>query len=328
MSAPGFRRRLDAVAPVVSKEMRSLLRGWQAPAALLLCVGLAAAGEVAALRLLAPGGTDTTPEALAATGRQIFAWVSLLEGLLVVLLAPLLTAQAITEERRRGTLEGLLLTRLTPRDILWGKLLAATGFLLIVIVSMLPVQSILILFGGIAPLELVGVTLLLLAVAPALAAYGLFCSLRYFTPLAAVANAYAGALSLIAPWQLLILRTIRAENPRVKPAIQSPNLYLITLVSITIVLIIFSVMPVLLFFVIVLVVMSCPANALACLFFGDDYLIRWLPFAEYLWLIMTPLAIFILLFLTRKIMSAAATLLHYETSRAESHAAERGRERS
>ena len=164
MSATGTTRWYDAFAPVVMQEMRSLMRGWQAPGALLLCTALAAAAEVAVFFQTIPdtaAGVD--PQIIAQAGRAIYQWVTGLEAALVVLLAPLLTVQAITDARRRGTLEGLLLTRLTPRDLVRGKLVAATGFLLVVILCVVPVQAIVVLLGGVAPVELVFTSLLLMA---------------------------------------------------------------------------------------------------------------------------------------------------------------------
>lgn len=299
--------------------MRSLMRGWRAPAALLACVLGAAAAEVAALYRLAPGLSFQKPEALAFLGRQTFIWVALLETGVVALLAPLLTAMSIGEERRRGTLEGLLLTRLTPRDILWGKLLAATGFLLVVILCLLPVQAVLFMFGGVSPWEILYLNLLVMAVALAGAAYGLFCSVRYFSPPVAVGNAIAGAISLLAPWQLVVLYSLRIRNLRRDQQYdpQMPTgcwaVYWVTGIIVCLFMSSCLLVP------LALVTCLTPSGALFSLLFGEINPLHWDVPMDGLWWFITPLAILILLFLTWRICDTTATLLSWETSRYDDH---------
>jgi len=168
-----FRQFAAGVAPVVIRDMRAVMRGWQAPLALFLCT---AAGVAAAWYLLDGafrGGVDlTTPEGAALVGQALFRGMMVLEAGLVLVLVPLLTAGTITRERARHTLEALHLTRLTGLDIALGTLLAALGFFLLVLLVLLPIIALCALFGGVSPVELVEAQLLLVAAALALGALG------------------------------------------------------------------------------------------------------------------------------------------------------------
>src|SRR5262249_3938132 len=70
----------------------------------------------------------------------------------VVLLTPAYTAGAIAEEKERQTLELLLTTALTDEEIVLGKLLARLANLGLVLLTGLPVLSLMELWGGIDPL--------------------------------------------------------------------------------------------------------------------------------------------------------------------------------
>ncbi|MCH5268400.1 MAG: ABC transporter permease subunit [Lachnospiraceae bacterium] len=72
-----------------------------------------------------------------------------LESLMVGFLVPAFTAGSIAGEREKQTLEILLTTTLKPMEIVWGKLMASICMILLLVVSSLPVISIIFTVGGI-----------------------------------------------------------------------------------------------------------------------------------------------------------------------------------
>jgi ABC-type transport system involved in multi-copper enzyme maturation permease subunit len=64
------------------------------------------------------------------TGMAIFSFSSFSLLALLVILGPLASAGAITQEREQRTLPALLNTPLSPATIVWGKLIAAWAFIL------------------------------------------------------------------------------------------------------------------------------------------------------------------------------------------------------
>lgn len=80
---------------------------------------------------------------------QLYAFVTSLEFLLLMFIMPALTSGSISGERERQTLELLFTTKMTPADIVMGKLLSACGQLLILVVSSLPVLLVTFVYGSI-----------------------------------------------------------------------------------------------------------------------------------------------------------------------------------
>ena len=68
-----------------------------------------------------PASTATSGAAIADRGRLIFEWGGYLQVLLLTLLAPAITANAIVEEKEKNTLDLLMLTSAGPFAIVWGK---------------------------------------------------------------------------------------------------------------------------------------------------------------------------------------------------------------
>ena len=72
-----------------------------------------------------------------------------LEMLMVVFLLPSFTAGSIAGEREKQTLEILLTTTLRPRQIILGKLMSSISMVLLLVISSMPVISIVFTVGGI-----------------------------------------------------------------------------------------------------------------------------------------------------------------------------------
>jgi ABC-type transport system involved in multi-copper enzyme maturation permease subunit len=113
--------------------------------------------------------------------------------LVVVLLTPGITAGAVAEEKERRTLEHLLATDLHNHEIIFGKLAARLAYLALILLTGLPVLSLLELLGGVDPQMLLagfvatGVTML------SLAALSIFNSVYATKPRTAIALTYAQA---------------------------------------------------------------------------------------------------------------------------------------
>jgi ABC-type transport system involved in multi-copper enzyme maturation permease subunit len=94
---------------------------------------------------LAPSGTFIN----GATLLHQMAWLLFLATLLMTLVS----ADSITRERREGTLGLLLLTDLTPREIVWGKMLSCGLTTFLVLLGSLPALMFPVLAGGVTGSE-------------------------------------------------------------------------------------------------------------------------------------------------------------------------------
>ena len=91
---------------------------------------------------------------LAAFGWSTFSLFFAMQYLAVFLITPIYTAGTIAEERERRTLDLLLTTRLTNREIVMGLLASRLATLGLVFLTSLPVLSLMEFLGGIDPKRL------------------------------------------------------------------------------------------------------------------------------------------------------------------------------
>jgi ABC-type transport system involved in multi-copper enzyme maturation permease subunit len=193
--------------PLAGKEFLARMRGPRtfvvATLELLPLAVIAAAlyGIIAA----APTGESSTS---APVGKLFFAAVTVVELGLICLLAPALTADLISGERERRTLDLLLVTPLSRRQIVVGKLVAALASLLLLIVLALPIQAVAVLIGGVGVEELAVGLLILTLTATTYGCVGLYWSARLKTTRAAMLLAYVSTLFGIGGLPLVILLVV------------------------------------------------------------------------------------------------------------------------
>lgn len=188
------RRVLGRLAnPLAGKELLARMRGPRTfvVATLLLLPLAAVAGGLYTMVAAAPAGDSMTS---APIGKLFFAAVTAVELGLICLLAPALTADLISGERERQTLDLLLVTPLSRRQIVVGKLVAALGSLLLLIVLALPIQAISVLIGGVGLEELAAGLWLLTLTAVTYGCVGLWWSARLRTTRAALLLSYVTTL--------------------------------------------------------------------------------------------------------------------------------------
>ncbi len=186
--APTFLRN-----PLAAKELRGRMRGprpFVVAVLYLLPLGALAVGLYAIITASTVGNVAGGVP----VGKLFFAAISALELGLICLLAPALTADLISGERERRTYELLLVTPLSPLQIVVGKLVPALGSLLLLVVLALPLQAIAILLGGVGPEELLLGFAILVLTAMSSGCVGLYWSARLRGTRAAVACAYGSTV--------------------------------------------------------------------------------------------------------------------------------------
>jgi len=122
-----------------------------------------------------PVGGPVGPRA-SDVGRGIWTWGCVAQALLLPLLVPAFTCGAITLERERDLLELLLLTRQSPFQICVGKLGSGVGLGLTLVLASVPVLSLSLLLGGVAPTEIAQCLAVLVSSVLAAGALGLVAS--------------------------------------------------------------------------------------------------------------------------------------------------------
>lgn len=98
---------------------------------------------------LIPAYADPSGDA-ADRGRKIFEYGGYLQVILILLLAPAVTANAIVEEKSNNTLDLLLLTGAGPFAIVWGKFLSRFSNLAFLLLLTVPILFAVLTLGGIS----------------------------------------------------------------------------------------------------------------------------------------------------------------------------------
>jgi ABC-type transport system involved in multi-copper enzyme maturation permease subunit len=121
--------------------------------------------------------------------------------LLLVLATPAFVAGAITDEKRRGTLQYLLTTDLESRHIILGKLLARVAQVALIALAGLPLFALLAGFGGVQPITMLALAIALIVPLFALASITLLASVWCRQTRDAVLALYVvGTLAGLAVW--------------------------------------------------------------------------------------------------------------------------------
>lgn len=162
------------INPVLEKEFRLRMRTIRSPLALLaylIVIGLLALGYIY-LEMHSRGSRGFSPE----SSRMLFYFLSGAQLVLVCFMAPGLTAGVISGEREKQTLNILLTTQQSSATIILSKLFSSLSFMFLIVFATLPVYSIVFLFGGISPTQLLAVFGFYILVMVALGSIGVLFS--------------------------------------------------------------------------------------------------------------------------------------------------------
>jgi ABC-type transport system involved in multi-copper enzyme maturation permease subunit len=184
------------------------MRGWRAPALISLYVGVLALLVWAILAITHQTSRTFAPE----LGGVIFGFLGFAQFTLLVFAAPGLTAGAIAGEREKQTLDLLLITRMTPLQVVVGKLGAAVAFTLLLMFASLPVYGVLFLVGGVSLRHLLFTTIVYVVTVFFLGSVGLYFSSVFRRTQAAVVAAYGVALGLMVGALLLSVLVFQVFN--------------------------------------------------------------------------------------------------------------------
>ena len=219
--------------PVMVKELRGRMRGVRGFAIITIFLTLMSFFTILLYLLRVPqGGVVVTGD----LGRQLFMGVLFIELMLIIFIVPALTAGAITTERERKTYDLLQTTLITKATFVVGKLQSALGYIVLLLLSAIPLQSVAFLFGGVSEAELILALLVLLASAIALGAFGMFFSSFTERTLAATIRSYTVAIVITVALPVLALVVFQnafgnvvnnvAARVSENPAVEAAYIYL------------------------------------------------------------------------------------------------------
>lgn len=199
--------------PIIVKELRARMRGGR-PYVILVSylLGLALV-SYGVLRIFEGQANNGMTVLSAHVGQGLFAALAMAEILLITFLTPALTAGAISSEREQLTYDLLIATPLRPGRILSGKLVAALWYVLLLIFAGIPLGSVVLLYGGVAPRDLLKALVLMLLTALATGMLGLLCSSIAKRTLRATIMAYLIILAVVVGAYFWVTLRVATQQP-------------------------------------------------------------------------------------------------------------------
>lgn len=179
------------INPVLDKEFRLRMRTPRSFIALLsyvLILGLLAIGFIYVSMGMQnqQSGMRFDPS----VSRLLFYVLSIAQLVLIAFMTPALTAGVISGEREKQTLNILLTTQQSSSAIVLSKLASSLAFMVLIVLATLPVYSIVFLYGGISPSQLMLVFLFYLFAMLLLGAIGIMCSTLFKRTIISVIMTY------------------------------------------------------------------------------------------------------------------------------------------
>lgn len=138
------------VNPLIAKEFRQRMRTARAP---VVITGYVLVMILLTFFLLYENVQGQLYLVQPTKSQQVFVLLSLLQMTVVAFLTPAFASGSVSGERERKTLAVLLTTPVSPVGILIGKILSSSALLVLLVIVTLPVYSLVFLFGGAVPQE-------------------------------------------------------------------------------------------------------------------------------------------------------------------------------
>lgn len=163
--------------PILRREVQTSLRSWKIFGVIAAYVGVITFFTIVFIKTAMSGSlySGFDPKSII----YLYALLSGLQFGLILITAPALTAGSISGERERQTLDLLIVTRMSPFSIVFGKLLSSIGLIMLMIIAAMPVYAVLFYFGGVSILYLFGMTVFMLVTACMVGSMGIFFSAIY-----------------------------------------------------------------------------------------------------------------------------------------------------
>jgi ABC-type transport system involved in multi-copper enzyme maturation permease subunit len=155
---------------------------------------------------------------------RIYAIIAATEFCLVLFSVPALTAGAIAGEREKQTLEILLTTKLSPIQIIMGKLASSISMMILLAFSSLPVLALVFSVGGVTLKDFAEFMLLIIVTAIYIGSIGIFFSALFKKTTSATVATYGTLLILVigtigAAWVINVIIQMKLDDINIEGTI-------------------------------------------------------------------------------------------------------------
>jgi hypothetical protein len=179
------------------RELRGRMRGVRSFAIITVFLLLMGSFVVLLYLLQLPRLRTTDVIITGNLGQLLFFGVVGVELMLIAFIVPALTAGSITGERERKTYDLLQTTLLSAPAFIVGKMESALGYIVLLLLSAIPLQSVAFLFGGVSQTEVYVTFILLMATALLLGALGMFFSALVDKTMSSTVRVYTVSIAIV-----------------------------------------------------------------------------------------------------------------------------------
>ncbi len=141
----------------------------------------------------------------------LYTVMSILEFGMVLLIVPAVTAGAVAGEREKQTLDLLLSTKVSPLQIVIGKLAASISMVILLAVSSFPVLAIVFSIGGITLFDMANFLIFIIVTAIYIGSFGIFFSVCCKRVTVATVCSYSAMIVLVILLPILLYAVEFAE---------------------------------------------------------------------------------------------------------------------
>lgn len=166
--------------PILVRELRRRMRGKALLYSIVAYLFLMTLATIGVMVTYAPGAFERpsteTLQRMKETGETIFQAITTIQVLLVLIIAPTITAGLTTGEKERQTFDFLRVTTISRWMYVVGCFLSTLFYVGLALLCALPLQAVTFLYGGVSLGNVLGAFVLLLSASALLSAFGLFIS--------------------------------------------------------------------------------------------------------------------------------------------------------
>lgn len=161
----------------------------------------------------------------------LYAIIAVMEMAMIAFVIPSITAGSIAGEREKQTLEILLTTRLTPWQIVTGKLISSISTLLLYIVSSLPILCIVFSIGGVSVWDMLQIVLYIFVLAIYIGSFGILFSTIFKKSIIATVYTYGMLIVVTLVTYVIIPVAYALKNTDTNQPVDVGNLVVINLLN-------------------------------------------------------------------------------------------------
>jgi len=208
---------MKRINPIYLKEIKIGVRTKKAAIILLLYNGFLALFGLFFFYLTFDAGSRYTGRIDYSEILSLYLVIVAVEFGLVLFTVPGLTSPTISGEREKQTLDILLTTSLSPRQIIIGKLASSISVMILLAISSLPILALVFSIGGITMLDFAEFLVLIIVTAVFIGSIGIFFSTLYKRTTPATVSSYGAILVLVVGtfmvlWALMVVKELNLIN--------------------------------------------------------------------------------------------------------------------